>query len=50
MTPTNRPILPLREEDELVSALRDIISAEKEVESAKIALIQKPEFNLTDAF
>lgn len=47
---TNRPILPLDEEDALVDGLRDFIYHEKEIESAKICLIQKDDFNLTDAF
>ena len=46
----NRPILPLDEEDALVDGLRDFIYHEKEIETAKICLIQKEDFNLTDAF
>jgi len=43
-------VLPLAEEDELVRALREQISFERELENAKTALIHKPDFNLFDAF
>jgi Ca2+-binding EF-hand superfamily protein len=42
--------LRLEEEDELVRALREQISLEKELENAKISLTQRPDFNLYDAF
>lgn len=45
-----RPILHLREEDELVNGLRDFISLERELEASKTALTLKPDFNLHDAF
>lgn len=40
----------LEEEDELVRALREQISLEKELENAKISLAQRADFNLYDAF
>ena len=40
----------LREEDELVHSLRDIIQLERELESNKTSLALKSDFNLTDAF
>jgi Ca2+-binding EF-hand superfamily protein len=44
--------LPLRleDEDELVRALREQISLERELENAKIVLVQTPDFNIFDAF
>lgn len=42
--------LRLADEDELVRALREQISLERELENAKIALIQAPDFNVFDAF
>jgi hypothetical protein len=44
--------LPLRleDEDELVRALREQISLERELENAKITLVQTPDFNIFDAF
>jgi Ca2+-binding EF-hand superfamily protein len=46
----SHPLLRLEEEDELVRALREQISFEKELENAKIQLISKADFNLFDAF
>ncbi len=40
----------MREEDELVTSLRDFISLERELESNKTSLALKSDFNLTDAF
>ena len=45
-----QPLLRLEEEDELVRALREQIALEKELENAKTALAQRPDFNLYDAF
>lgn len=42
--------LSIEDEDELVTVLKDIIQHEKELEEAKIDLIQQQDFNLTDAF
>lgn len=44
--------IPLRldDEDELVRALREYINLERELENAKIALVQTPDFNVFDAF
>jgi hypothetical protein len=33
-----------------VNGLRDFISTERELESAKVSLTMKPDFNLHDAF
>lgn len=49
-SPVKRPILHLHEEDQLVNGLRDFIALEREVESSKVALTLKPDFNLHDAF
>ena len=49
-SPQRKPILNLREEDELVHSLRDLISLERELESNKVTLALKSDFNLTDAF
>ena len=49
-SPVRKPILNLREEDELVNSLRDWIRIENELESQKTACAIKPDFNLTDAF
>jgi Ca2+-binding EF-hand superfamily protein len=45
-----QPLLRLEDEDELVRSLREQISLEKEIENAKISLVQRPDFNLFDAF
>ncbi len=45
-----QPLLRLEEEDELVRALREQISIEKELDNAKISLAQRHDFNLYDAF
>jgi hypothetical protein len=45
-----QPLLRLEEEDELVRAMREQISLEKQLEDAKISLVQRPDFNLYDAF
>ncbi len=45
-----KPILHVPEEDALVNGLRDIIALERELESTKVALTNKPDFNLHDAF
>jgi len=50
VSPVRRPILHVYEEDQLVNGLRDIIALERELESAKVALTLKPDFNLHDAF
>lgn len=44
------PALNIDEEDELVRAFREHISLERELENAKTSLVQKPDFNLFDAF
>jgi Ca2+-binding EF-hand superfamily protein len=50
MSPARKPILNIREEDELVTSLRDFIQLERELESNKVSLALKTDFNLTDAF
>lgn len=45
-----QPILRLEEEDELIRALREQISYEKELEDAKIQLVSNADFNFFDAF
>ena len=45
-----KPILHVPEEDALVNGLRDIIALERELESTKVTLTNKPDFNLHDAF
>ena len=45
-----KPILTVRDEDELINGLRDMIRAENEIEREKINLALKADFNLTDAF
>ena len=49
-SPSRKPVLPLRDEDELVNGLRDLIRAENDIEREKTSLALKPDFNLTDAF
>lgn len=49
-SPAKRPILHLHEEDQLVNGLRDIITAERELETTKVSLTNKADFNLHDAF
>ena len=43
-------MLNIREEDELVGSLRDIIRIESDIESEKTCLANKHDFNLVDAF
>lgn len=50
MSPTRKPLLHLHEENELVNSLRDMIMLERELESNKVSLALKSDFNLTDAF
>merc|ERR1719362_1056570 len=49
-SPSRKPVLNLRDEDELVNGLRDLIRTENDIEREKISLGLKPDFNLTDAF
>lgn len=49
-SPSRKPTLGLRDEDELVNGLRDLIRVENDIEREKITLAQKSDFNLTDAF
>lgn len=50
MSPSRKPILRVYDEDELVHGLKDLCNAEQDLETAKIALAQKHDFNLRDAF
>ena len=43
-------VLRLEDEDELIRAMRESISYERELETAKTSLVMKPDFNLFDAF
>ena len=49
-SPSRKPVLNLRDEDELVNGLRDLIRTENDIEREKVSLALKPDFNLTDAF
>jgi len=49
-SPSRKPVLNLRDEDELVNGLRDLIRNENDIEREKVSLGLKPDFNLTDAF
>jgi len=49
-SPSRKPVLNLRDEDELVNGLRDLIHTENEIEREKTSLALKSDFNLTDAF
>ena len=46
----NKPLLPTADEDELIQSLREQCSLEREIESGKISLANKCDFNLFDAF
>jgi Ca2+-binding EF-hand superfamily protein len=50
LSPSRKPILRIYDEDELVHGLKDLCNQEQELETAKIALAQKHDFNLRDAF
>jgi Ca2+-binding EF-hand superfamily protein len=49
-SPSKKPILRITDEDELVHALKELCDLERELETAKINLANKSDFNLTDAF
>lgn len=50
MSPSRKPILRVYDEDELIHGLKDVCNAEQDLENAKIALAQKHDFNVRDAF
>jgi Ca2+-binding EF-hand superfamily protein len=50
LSPSRKPILRLNDEDELVHALKELCNLEQELESGKINLAHKSDFNLFDAF
>lgn len=49
-SPVRQPTLRLHDEDELVHSLKELCNLEQELESAKINLALKNDFNLADAF
>jgi Ca2+-binding EF-hand superfamily protein len=49
-SPSRKPVLGLRDEDELINGLRDMIRVENDIEREKTKLAGNPDFNLTDAF
>lgn len=49
-SPSRKPALNLRDEDELVNGLRDLIRTENDIEREKTSLAMKSDFNMTDAF
>ena len=49
-SPSRKPLLRLHDEDELVHSLKELCNLEQELESAKINLALKNDFNLIDAF
>jgi Ca2+-binding EF-hand superfamily protein len=49
-TPNGKPLLRVNEEDELIGALREQCSLERELEAGKVSLANKADFNLFDAF
>ena len=49
-SPSRKPVLMVRDEDEMVNGLRDMIRVENDIEREKTSLALKPDFNLTDAF
>lgn len=49
-SPARQPVLPLRDEDELVNGLRQLIQNESDTEREKTSLALKSDFNMTDAF
>jgi Ca2+-binding EF-hand superfamily protein len=50
VSPSRKPVLPLYQEDELIHSLKEICNLEQEIESVKIQLAHKPDFNIVDAF
>ena len=50
LSPSRKPVLPLYQEDELIHSLKEVCNLELEIETAKINLAHKPDFNLVDAF
>lgn len=50
LSPSRKPILRIYDEDELVHGIKDLCNNEQELENAKIALAQKHDFNIRDAF
>jgi len=50
LSPSRKPILRLHDEDELVHSLKELCNLEQELETGKINLAHKSDFNLFDAF
>ena len=49
-SPSRKPTLRIYDEDELVHSLKELVNLEQELESAKINLALKHDFNMVDAF
>jgi len=49
-SPVRKPLLRMHDEDELVHNLKELCNLEQELESAKIQLALKSDFNISDAF
>lgn len=50
LSPSRKPILRLHDEDELIHSLKELCNLEQELETGKINLAHKSDFNLFDAF
>ena len=50
LSPSRKPILRIHEEDDMIHALKEQCNLEAELESGKINLANKSDFNLFDAF
>ena len=50
MSPSRKPVLRLTDEDELVHALKEVCNLEQELETSKINLANKSDFNMFDAY
>lgn len=50
MSPSRKPILMLHDEDQLIHALKEQCNLEAELETTKIGLANKSDFNVIDAF
>jgi Ca2+-binding EF-hand superfamily protein len=49
-SPSRKPVLRMYDEDQLVHALKDLCNLEQELETAKIQLAMKSDFNISDSF
>lgn len=48
--PSSRVKLHVKDEDELICALKDLVNLEKELDSRKVNIVLKTDFNLPDSF